>query len=203
MKKLFAFMLLFLGVVQNTYAQEPYAVLSDNNTTLTFYYDDNKEANGGMSVGPFTAAWNNETQTIEVSSGWFNQRNTITTVVFDKSFASCFSITSTANWFYECTNLKLIKNIEYLNTANVTDMSSMFYECSGLTSLDVSQFNTNNVTDMGFMFSGCSGLTSLDVSNFNTTNVTDMSCMFSGCSNLTTLDLSNFNTARATSTRQM
>lgn len=29
---------------------EPYAVLSDNNTVLTFYYDDQKEARGGMSV---------------------------------------------------------------------------------------------------------------------------------------------------------
>ena len=34
-------------------AQEPYAVLSDNNTILTFYYDDQKEARRGMGVGPF------------------------------------------------------------------------------------------------------------------------------------------------------
>ena len=29
---------------------EPYAVLSDNNTVLTFYYGNQKEARGGMSV---------------------------------------------------------------------------------------------------------------------------------------------------------
>ena len=32
---------------------EPYAVLSDNNTKLTFFYDDQKDARGGMGVGPF------------------------------------------------------------------------------------------------------------------------------------------------------
>ena len=57
MKKLFTFMLLLLGVVQSTYAQEPYAVLSDDNTTLTFYYDNNKVKNGGMDIGPFTYNW--------------------------------------------------------------------------------------------------------------------------------------------------
>jgi len=42
MKKLLAFMLLLLGVMQSIYAQEPYAVLSEDNTTMTFYYDNNK-----------------------------------------------------------------------------------------------------------------------------------------------------------------
>ena len=32
---------------------EPYAALSNNNTVLTFYYDDQKDARGGMDVGPF------------------------------------------------------------------------------------------------------------------------------------------------------
>ena len=54
MKKLFTFMLLLFGAMQSIYAQEPYAVLSDDNTTLTFCYDNNKEAKGGMDVGPFT-----------------------------------------------------------------------------------------------------------------------------------------------------
>ena len=33
---------------------EPYAVLSDNDTKLTFFYDDQKDARGGLSVGPFS-----------------------------------------------------------------------------------------------------------------------------------------------------
>ena len=92
MKKLFTFMLLFLGLVQKINAQEPYAVLSDDNTTLTFYYENNKEAKGGMEIGLFTT---NENPSA-VNSGWHRQRMNITTVVFDDSFADCTSISSTA-----------------------------------------------------------------------------------------------------------
>ena len=164
---------------------EPYAVLSDNNTVLTFYYDDQKVARGGMSVGPFNAS---DYQT------WYAERRSITTVVFDESFANCTTLTSTAYWFYECSNLTSITNIEFLKTDNVTNMSEMFSDCSGLTSLDVSNFKTDNVTDMSYMFSGCWNLTRLDVSGFNTEHVTNIGYMFEGCSNLTSLDVSGFKT---------
>ena len=170
--------------------EEPYAVLSEDYTVLTFYYDSNKEARGGMSVGPFEGSW---------ASGWSNQRTNITTVVFDESFANYEDLTSTANWFYNCSNLTTITGISNLKTDNVTDMRNMFYNCSGLTSLDLSSFNTANVTDMYYMFYNCSGLTSLDVSKFNTANVTDMSSMFSSCSKLTSLNVSKFNTEKVTS----
>ena len=176
--------------------KEAYAVLSDDNTTLTFYYDENKETNGGMDVGPFT--FENG-----VDSGWYEQRENITTVVFDDSFAECTSISSTALWFYECTNLTTISGIEKLNTANVTDMSCMFASCSSLTNLNISNFNTEKVKYMAGMFEYCYGLTSLDVSNFNTTNVTNMSGMFYYCYGMTNLDVSNFNTANVTSMRLM
>ena len=193
MKKLFTFMLLLLGVVQSIYAQEPYAVLSDYNTTLTFYYDNNKEAKGGMNVGPF----------VFVDPGWYGQRHNIRTVVFDNTFAGCNTITSTNRWFDGCTKLRAINGIGNLNTSKVTEMVSMFRDCVNLESLDVSNFNTDNVTNMGGMFSSCYSLTSLDVSNFNTANVTDMIEMFSGCSSLTSLDVSNFNTANVTNMNDM
>ena len=197
MKKLFAFMLLLFGAVQGIYAQEPYAVLSDNNTTLTFYYDSNKKVNGGMRIRPFTYYYG------DVNSGWFEQRNNITKVVFDKSFSDCTSITSTTCWFYNCSKLSTINGLENLNMSNVTNMSRMFEGCSSLTNIDLSKFNTANVTDMSYMFSGCSCLPSLDVSKFNTDNVTDMSYMFDGCSALTNLDVSKFNTANVTKMSSM
>ena len=168
---------------------EPYAVLSDNNTKLTFFYDDQKDIRGGMSVGPFD---------LNNYPSWYNQRESITTVEFDDSFANCTTLTSTAFWFYNCGKITSIIGISNLKTDNVTDMGWMFSGCSGLTSLSVSGFNTANVTYMGYMFYGCSGLTSLDVSNFNTANVEDMLNMFYGCSSLTTLDVSRFNTANVT-----
>ena len=193
MKKLFAFMLLLLGAVQGIYAQEPYAVLSDYNTTLTFYYDNNKEAKGGMDVGPF----------VFVDPGWYGQRQNIRTVVFDKTFAGCNTITSTTRWFDGCTRLRTINGIGNLNTSNVTDMTSMFRDCMNLESLDVSNFNTANVTSMSGMFSWCRYLKSLDVSNFNTANVTDMVEMFNACLSLTSLDVSKFNTQNVTNMRGM
>jgi len=171
----------------------PYAALSNDNTTLTFYYDDQCQARQGMAVVPFDD-W-------DKIPGWSG--GTITSVIFDSSFTACNTITSTAYWFYNCSNIMSITGIENLKTSNVTDMTKMFCGCSSLTSLDVSNFNTANVTDMSFMFSGCRFLTVLDVSNFNTANVTDMSFMFNGCISLTALDVSNFNTANVTNMRFM
>ena len=172
--------------------KEPYAVLSDNNRVLTFYYDSRKLEQQGMNVGPFEERDENQ----YLLPDWCGP--SISTVVFDKSFASCKTLTSTALWFYELSYLHEIIGIENLNTENVTDMSNMFYCCERLTSLDLSSFNTANVTDMSNMFYGCEGLTSLDVSSFNTANVTDMSNMFYQCRNLTSLDVSSFNTANVT-----
>ena len=178
----------------------PYAVLSDDNTVLTFYFDDQKEKRNGMDVGPFKYSMDivGGYAKFYVNSGWYAQRENITKVIFDASFAGCSTLTSTAYWFYGLKNLSSITGIGNLKTDNVTSMLEMFSSCSSLTSLDVSGFKTDNVTNMSSMFSGCSGLTSLDVSGFKTDNVTNMSSMFSGCSGLTSLDLSNFNTANVT-----
>ena len=194
---------------------EPYAVLSNNNTILTFYYDNQKEMRGGMDVGGFVSS---------AQRGWDGASESITSVIFDASFANCTTLTCTAYWFYNCQNLTTFSSISNLNTANVTDMyrmfwrcsaltnldvsgfetkevvnmSDMFYGCSSLTNLDLSGFNTENVMYMGYMFYGCSSLTSLDVSNFNTSSVTNMTCLFDGCSGLTNLDVSNFNIKNVT-----
>ena len=164
---------------------EPYAVLSDNNTVLKFYYDEKKAERNGMDVGPFG---------IESDRGWNDYCENITTAIFDGSFANCTSLTSTRLWFTGCQNLTAIQDLSNLKTDNVTDMRYMFKSCSSLTSLDVSGFKTDNVTNMGDMFFGCSKLTTLDLSNFNTSQVKYMYYMFSFCSELTSLDVSNFNT---------
>ena len=127
---------------------------------------------------------------------------TIKEIVFDKSF-NTYAPTSLNSFFKDLKSLKTITDLEYLNTANVTDMSSMFHSCRYLTELDLSNFNTEKVTDMSSMFEGCGKLTELDLSNFNTANVTDMSHMFSKCAVLASLDLSKFNTTNVTSMSHM
>ena len=107
-------------------------------------------------------------------------------IVFDKSF-STYTPTTLYSFFGRLTRLETITGLEYLNTANVTDMHFMFYNCLKLTSLDVTHFNTTKVTNMSDMFHNCSSLTSLDVTHFNTAKVTDMGYMFYNCSSLTTI----------------
>ena len=119
----------------------------------------------------------------------------IKNIVFDESFKT-YAPTSLEHFFAGCSTLETITGLEYLNTANVTNMYRMFYECNKLSSLDLSNFNTANVTNMKEMFYSCQNLSSLDLSNFNTANVVDMAHMFYNCSALTSLDLSNFNTEK-------
>ena len=163
---------------------EPYAALSNNNTVLTFYYDDQKDARGGMDVGPFDSY---ETR------GWNEYVSNITYVVFDESFADYTNLTSTAYWFYGLNHLNDIANIHNLKTNDVTTMFAMFYGCYSITSLDLAYFNTENVTNMEQMFYGCSGLYFLDLSSFNTANVTVMTGMFSECSSLAAIIAGNAN----------
>lgn len=135
----------------------PYAVLSDDNTKLTFYYDANKKSKGGMGIGPFNMLIKKGNEFVPNIS-WYGQRKDIKTVSFDKSFANYTDLFSTRRWFYECSNLTAIIGIENLKTDNVTDMYEMFNGCSSLESLDLTNFNTANVTDMISMFYGCSSL---------------------------------------------
>ena len=165
--------------------RKPYFVLSEDKTTLTFYFGTDMESRGGTRLKPYY---------YHRDIPWVDNSPYIKEVVFDDSFDNCGSFTSTANWFYGCSNLTTIKGIEKINTGNVTNMSSMFYDCSSLTNLDLSSFNTNNVDCMYEMFYDCSSLTNLDLSSFNTSKVTHMRSMFTGCSSLTNLDLSSFNT---------
>ena len=168
---------------------EAYAVLSPDNSVLTFYYDSQKAARNGMSVGPFITS---------SKRGWYANRGSITRVIFHPSFAFCTTLTSTGYWFDGLWNLSSITGICNLKTDNVTDMGGMFSDCSSLTSLDVTGFNTGKVTDISYMFSHCSSLTNLDVSNFKTDKVWSMDGMFWGCSRLTSLDVTGFNTGKVT-----
>ena len=176
-------------------AQEAYACYTENNTTLTFYYDTQRSTRTGTTY---------DLNTGDNAPAWYTDgiNANITKVVFNSSFANARP-TSTYCWFKEMNNLTTITDLEYLNTSEVTNMGYMFYYCNALTALDLSSFNTANVTDMNNMFYYCSSLTTLDLSSFNTANVTDMKTMFCGSSKLTSLDLTKFNTQNVTNMSEM
>jgi len=102
------------------------------NTTLTFkkVIDANISDIGNNSV--IVEKYNNVG---EICKALGNV--TIKNIVFEESFKT-YAPTSLKEFFYNCKTLETISGLEYLNTANITDMSSMFQECSNLKSLDES-----------------------------------------------------------------
>ena len=202
-------------------AVEAYANYTPSNTTLTFYYDNQRSTRTGTTY---------DLNTGYSAPGWYldDTYTSVTRVVFKSPFVLA-TPTTTYSWFCDMENLQSITGIAYLNTsevtnmgwmfgccssltnldlssfntANVSDMRCMFYNCESLMSLDLSHFNTTVVNDMYGMFDHCESLTSLNVSSFNTANVTNMGIMFSDCNSLTSLDVSNFNTANVTTMNRM
>ena len=162
--------------------REPYAVLKDS--TLTFYYDWNKNCREGM-VYPMGDKGERKWDT---DCGYSTN-----TVSFDSSFAD-FRPKTTRNWFGGFYYLKVIEDIKNLNTSEVTDMGDMFQFCHSLTKLDLRTFDTGKVINMFAMFHECTKLKSVNVSSFNTSNVTSMGRLFCDCEVLSSIDISNFNT---------
>ena len=158
--------------------KEAYACYTPSNTTLTFYYDNQRSSRSGRNYDLNTTS----------SPGWDTDGTNanVTKVVFNPSFAGTYP-TSTFGWFSSMTNLQSITGMEYLNTEFVYNMGYMFCRCSKLTSIDLSHFNTSRVVELDYMFYKCSQLTVLDLSSFNTPIVAYMNLMFADCSNLTTI----------------
>ena len=190
-------MLLFLPagmVAQKAASSSKYIATYDSDTeTLTF------EKYEGKSL-PSESEW------VEDGTSVFDMfkddYQNIKHIVINESFET-FTPTTLSRFFGGLVKLETITGLEYLNTANVTDMSLLFNNCQKLTSLDVTHFNTAKVTNMYRMFNAC-GLTSLDLSNFNTAKVENMELMFSGCSNLKTIYASDkFKTAAVTKSKNM
>lgn len=175
--------------------REAYVALSSNQTTLTFYYDNQRKLHKEKT-------WDiNEKQKFlfffkGVDIVWKNVK-TITKMVFDASFKD-YTPTNIKDWFNNCKTFKTIEGLQFLNTSQVEDMSEMFLGCHALTSLDLSGFDTSQVKNMSNMFGACYELTALNLSGFDTSKVTNMWSMFCECGSLTTLDLLHFDTSNVT-----
>ena len=176
------------------FSWKPYAHLSADGKTLTFYDDGKPKEKVGHIYDVLKYGY----------PGWYTDGYSqyITDVVFDPSFADARP-TTTGFWFYNMPYLTRITGLDKLNTSEVTTMRAMFYNCQNLTSLDLSSFSTDKVTDMRSMFHRSVNLRSIDLSSFNTDNVTNMQSMFASCNDLRSLDLSRFNTAKVTNMSNM
>ena len=178
---------LFAGAIGTFAAVGPYVVFDSDAKTMTFKYGEQPTID---NVKCFTL--NSKTYV----PNWSNKdeiKKNVTTVVFDKSFASA-SPTTCRSWFNGFSQLTEIKGIKNLNTSNVSDMAYMFAGCSKLKSVDLTYMYSPYVKDMSYMFNNCLSLKTVYLKGLNTSNVEDMKHMFELCINLGYLDLSSFNT---------
>jgi len=176
---------LFAWAIGAFAAVGPYVVFDSDAKTMTFKYGeqptiDNKQC--------FTL--NSKTN---VPNWYVAIKDKVTTVVFDKSFASA-SPTTCRYWFMGFLQLTEIKGIKNLNTSNVSDMAYMFAGCSKLKSVDLTYMYSPYVKDMSYMFYECSSLKTVYLNGLNTSNVEYMNNMFYSCTSLGYLDLSSFDT---------
>ena len=175
-------MLLFLpaGMVAKTAASNSkYIATYDSDTeTLTF-----EKYEGESLPSESESEWVEDGTSVLDMFGSSNLRD-IKNIVINESFKT-FTPTTLSSFFAALSELETITGLEYLNTANVTDMSSLFDHCQKLTSLDLSNFNTAKVTNMNRMFSNCSNLKTIYASDkFTTAAVTESKNMFSYCGSL-------------------
>ena len=118
-----------------------------------------------------------------VDPKWGNStnKNNITTVVFDESFAEV-KPRSMYWWFMGFLKLTTIEGIEYLNTSECTNMNSMFFDCQSLKEINVNNFDVSKVTNASAMFGYC-----LDLATITCDNAWDIETavhMFDACGNL-------------------
>ena len=174
---------------------DPYCVLESG--ILTFYYDKRRNNRTGHTYNVnelYNSDFHRKVGSDEGLPGWHDDREEITKVVFDTSFYN-YTPTSTANWFFECSNLLSLEGVENLNTAEIIDMGSMFRKCHSLKDINLTHFLTTKVQFMDGLFYGCESLTGINLNSFNTSKVKSMLDMFGNCYSLTQLDLGNFSTA--------
>ena len=175
-------MLLFLParmVAQKAASSSKYIATYDSDTeTLTF-----EKYEGESLPSDSESEWVEDGKSVFEMFGSSYLRD-IKHIVINESFKT-FTPTTLSSFFAALSELETITGLEYLNTANVTDMSSLFDHCQKLTSLDLSNFNTAKVTNMNRMFSNCSNLKTIYASDkFTTAAVTESKNMFSYCGSL-------------------
>ena len=110
-----------------TDTKEAYVLQSEDQHTLTFYYDNNRYSRSGKIWDIDEKKYENSAKNEEVPAwaGTYGSLNGVTKVVFDASFKD-FRPTTTEHWFYYLSALTTIEDLQNLNTSEVTDMSAMF-----------------------------------------------------------------------------
>ena len=86
--------------------------------------------------------------------------------------------------FYNCSTLKSVKELKYLDTRDIVNTSYMFFKCSLLKNISaLKNWDMSNCHDLSNMFSFCENLIDIKpLENWNVSNSFNFSGMFNGCS---------------------
>ena len=95
-------------------------------------------------------------------------------------------LTDLSYMFYECSALKNIHDLKYLNTSKVTNFSKLFYVCSSLADINsIRYWDVSKGKNFSYLFTGCTSLINLSpLETWNVENGVNFSYMFCRCLNL-------------------
>ena len=95
-------------------------------------------------------------------------------------------LTDLSYMFYDCSALKNIHDLKYLNTSKVTNFSKLFYVCSSLADINsIRYWDVSKGKNFSYLFTGCTSLINLSpLETWNVENGVNFSYMFCRCLNL-------------------
>lgn len=175
------------------FPNEAYGIL--NETTLTLYYDNEKDTKRIGATEVFDLYYND-------TPDWYTGTSSINYIIKKVIISENFQYydpgkNGCVHLFSGFVDLEEITGFENINTSKVESMYSMFLNCKKIKKLNLEGLKTSNVTYMAQMFTGCYELEEITFgSSFDTKNVNDMSSMFRDCPKLKVLDLRQFDASK-------
>ncbi len=155
-------------------AQEKiYAVFTDEDKTVTFYYDRKKTARNGVEEKD----WANDK--------YAATRAKVEKAVIDESVKN-YDCRNLSDWFKGFSHLTSIEHLDYFDTKNLYDVWRMFSGCSSLEEVDISSFRFDYLSRATDMFKDCSSLKTIYCNwNFKACEyLKNSEAMFAGCTSL-------------------
>ena len=156
-----------------TTQEKIYAVFTDEDKTVTFYYDRKIKERNGVEDG----LWANDE--------YAETRAKVEKAVFDESVKN-YDCRNLSDWFYGFSHLTSIEHLNYINTKKLYFVSRMFSGCSSLEEVDISSFYFDYLEKASGMFKDCSSLKTIYCNwDFNyCEHLSDSKDMFAGCTSL-------------------
>ncbi len=157
-----------------TTPKKMYAVFTDEDKTVTFYYDRKiKERNGVED-----REW--------AKDEYAGTRAKVEKAVFDQSVNN-YNCQTLSDWFNGFSHLASIEHLEYFDTKYLKDVSQMFLGCSALEEVDISSFRFDDLENASEMFKDCPSLKTIYCNwdfNYYCEYLKDSKDMFAGCTSL-------------------